>query len=197
MNKTGNNVAELMEKRISTKGNNQQDARIQTQSWENTMSRLLVVRKAARRDKKQQFTNLYHHIDEPLLRHSFLKLKRNSASGCDGITWTMYSLELEHRIKELHRKLHLGSYKPKPARRVFIPKEDGSERPLSIICLEDKIVQQATAMVLNQIFEVDFLGFSYGFRPDRGQHDALDALRKTERGIVSFSNVIIALVETP
>jgi len=176
MNKTGNNVAELMEKRISTKGNYQQDARIQTQSWENTMSRLLVVRKAARRDKKQQFTNLYYHIDEPLLRQSFLKLKRKVAPGCDGITWTMYSLELDHHIKELHRKLHTGSYKPKPARRVFIPKEDGSERPLSIICLEDKIVQQATVIVLNQIFEVDFLGFSYGFRPERGQHDALDAL---------------------
>jgi len=176
MNKTGNNVAELMEKRISTKGNNQQYARIQTQSWENTMSRLLIVRKAARKDKKQQFTNLYHHIGEPLLRQSFLQLKRNSAPGCDGITWSMYALESDSLIKELHRKLHTGSYKPKPARRVFIPKEDGSERPLSIICLEDKIVQQATVLVLNQVFEVDFLGFSYGFRPKRGQHDALDAL---------------------
>lgn len=176
MNKAGNNVAEFMEKRVSTKGNNQQHARIQTQSWDNTTSRLLVVRNAARKDKKQQFTNLYHHIDENLLRESFLKLKRRSAAGYDGVTWFDYASSLDSNIQTLHRKLHQGSYKPKPARQVFIPKEDGSERGLSIICLEDKIVQQAMVQVLNQIYETDFLGFSYGFRPERGQHDALDAL---------------------
>lgn len=176
MNKTGNNVAEFMEERILTKGNNQQCARIQTQSWENTMSRLLIVRKVARKDKKQQFTNLFHHINEALLRNSFLKLKRKSAPGCDGVTWQQYVTTLDENIHSLHQRLNKGSYKPKPARRVFIPKEDGSMRPLSIICLEDKIVQQATVEVLNKIYETDFLGFSYGFRPNRGQHDALDAL---------------------
>jgi len=176
MNKTGNNVAEFMEKRVSTKGNNQQHARIQTQSRDNATSRLLVVRNAARKDKKQQFTNLYHHIDENLLRESFLKLKRRSAAGYEGVTWFDYASSLDSNIQTLYRKLHQGAYKPKPARQMFIPKEDGSERGLSIICLEDKIVQQAAVQVLNQIYETDFFGFSYGFRPERGQHDALDAL---------------------
>ena len=176
MNKTCNNAAEFMERRVSTKGNNQQYDRSQTQSWDDATSRLLVVRNAAMKDKKQQFTNLFHHIDEDLLRQSFLQLKRRSAPGCDGITWANYALHLNTNIQALHQRLHLGSYRPKPAKRVFIPKEDGSERPLSIICLEDKIVQHATVQVLNQIYETDFLGFSYGFRPGRGQHDALDAL---------------------
>ena len=176
MNKTGNNGAEFMEGRVSTKGNNQQHARIQTQSWENTTSRLLVVRKVAKREKKQQFTNLFHHINEDLLWQSFLQLKRQSSAGCDGVLWSDYAENLHSNIQALHSRLQKGSYKPKPARRVFISKEDGSERPLSIICVEDKIVQQATVQVLNQIYETDFLGFSYGFRSGKGQHDALDAL---------------------
>jgi len=176
MNKAGNNGAEFMGGRASTKGNNQQHARTQTQSWENTMSRLLVVRKVAKREMEQQFTNLFHHIDESLLLQSFLQLKRQSSAGCDGVLWSDYAENVQSNIQALHSRLQKGSYKPKPARRVFILKEDGSERPLSIICVEDKIVQQATVRVLNQVYETDFLGFSYGFRTGKGQHDALDAL---------------------
>lgn len=176
MNNTSNDVEEFMEGRVSTKGNSHQCARIQTQCWENTMSRLLAVREAAKKDKKQQFTNLYHHINETLLRQSFMQLKRQSASGTDGVTWSQYLENLSDNISTLHQRLQNGGYKPKPARRVYIPKEDGTQRPLSIICLEDKIVQQATVLVLAQVYETDFLGFSYGFRPGRGQHDALDAL---------------------
>jgi len=115
-------------------------------------------------------------MDEALLTTSFYQLKRQSAAGCDGVTWQAYQQALTWNINTLVHKLREGRYRPKPARRVFIPKEDGSQRPLSIICLEDKIVQQAVVTILNQIYETDFLGFSYGFRPGRGQHDALDAL---------------------
>lgn len=176
MNKTSNNVAELMEGRLPTKGNSQQCASIRTQSRENTTSRLLAVREAARKNKKQQFTNLFHHVSEALLLQSFDQLKRHSAPGCDGVIWEYYAENVQNHISELHDRLQRGQYRPMPARRVLIPKEDGTERTLSIICLEDKIVQQATVTVLNQIYEVDFMGFSYGFRPGRGQHDALDAL---------------------
>tara|TARA_R110001632_G_scaffold1501_1_gene6620 strand:- start:29 stop:1333 length:1305 start_codon:yes stop_codon:yes gene_type:complete len=134
------------------------------------------VREAANKDRKCQFTHLFHHLTQTLLEQSFWKLKRHSAAGCDGVTWEKYELDLHDHLEQLHHRLQNGRYKPKPARRVFIPKEDGSQRPLSIICLEDKIVQQATVQVLNQIYEVDFMGFSYGFRPNRGQHDALDAI---------------------
>nr|WP_283163595.1 group II intron reverse transcriptase/maturase [Brenneria tiliae] len=115
-------------------------------------------------------------MDESLLWQSFLQLKRQSAPGCDGVTWERYADNLHDNIHGLHDRLHRGQYRPRPARRVLIPKEDGSERPLSILCLEDKIVQQAAVTVLNQVYETDFLGFSYGFRPGRGPHDALDAL---------------------
>ena len=176
MNNTSNDVAEFMEGRVSIKGNSQQCARIQTQGWDHTMSRLLAVREAAKKDKKQQFTNLFHHINEALLRQSFMQLKRQSASGIDGVTWGQYLKNLSENISTLYHRLHNGGYKPKPVRRVYIPKEDGTQRPLSVICLEDKIVQQATVLVLTQVYETDFLGFSYGFRQGRGQHDALDAL---------------------
>lgn len=159
-----------------TKGNSQQHDRIRTQSRENTTSRLLAVREAAERDKHKQFTCLFHHISEALLLQSFHQLKRQSAPGCDGMTWDSYAQNAHDNLRALHSRLQRGQYRPRPARQVFIPKEDGSERPLSIVCLEDKIVQQAVVTVLNQIYEADFLGFSYGFRPGRGQHDALDAL---------------------
>ncbi|EMM3404228.1 reverse transcriptase domain-containing protein [Klebsiella michiganensis] len=159
-----------------TKGNSQQHDRIRTQSRGNTTSRLLAVREAAQRDKHQQFTSLFHHISEALLMQSFHQLKRQSAPGCDGVTWDSYAQNAHDNLRALHGRLQRGQYRPLPARQVFIPKEDGSERPLSIVCLEDKIVQQAMVTVLNQIYEADFLGFSYRFRPGRGQHDALDAL---------------------
>jgi len=111
-----------------------------------------------------------------LLKRSYHSLERHSAPGIDGVAWQTYGENLEEKLKELHDKVHRGSYRAHPARRTYIPKADGSKRPLSILCLEDKIVQQAVATVLEAIYEEDFLGFSYGFRPGRGQHDALDAL---------------------
>lgn len=140
------------------------------------MSRLARVREAAIRDKEQSFTALMHHLTPELLRQSFYQLKRQASKGVDGISWHEYEGDLEKRINDLHARIHTGRYKPKPARRVYIPKEDGSQRPLSIQCIEDKIAQQAVVKLLNQIYESDFLDFSYGFRPGRGQHDALDAL---------------------
>ena len=165
-----------MEGRVLIEGNNQQCPRIQAQNWKDTKSGLLTVRELALKDRKQQFTNLLHHINEGLLRESFFKLKRNSAAGFDGVSWYDYAVDLDRNISQLHQLVKSGRYKPKPARRVYIPKEDGSQRPLSIICMQDKIVQQAMVTVLNQIYEVDFLGFSYGFRPGKSQHDALDSL---------------------
>lgn len=165
-----------MEERVSTKGNSQQIDHHQTQSWSMVDSRLLTVREAAKKDKTLQFNNLFHHLTEDLLIQSYRKLKRHSAAGCDKVTWQDYAENEQRNIACLYQRLQTAQYKPKPARRVFIAKEDGSERPLSIQCLEDKIVQQAVVHVLNQIYEVDFMGFSYGFRPERSQHDALDSL---------------------
>lgn len=169
-------VAESVEGRGPTKSNSQQCAPGQTQRRRTGLSRLLAVRQLAQRNKKQTFNNLFSLMDEALLTTSFYQLKRQSAAGCDGVTWQAYQQALTWNINTLVHKLREGRYRPKPARRVFIPKEDGSQRPLSIICLEDKIVQQAVVTILNQIYETDFLGLSYGFRPGRGQHDALDAL---------------------
>jgi group II intron reverse transcriptase/maturase len=134
------------------------------------------VRQAARQRKKEQFTSLLHHINADTLRTAFYALKRKAAPGVDGVTWQDYETDLEPRLKDLHRRVHLGAYRPQPSRRTYIPKADGKLRPLAIAALEDKIVQGATAMVLNAIYEGDFCGFSYGFRPGRGPHDALDAL---------------------
>jgi RNA-directed DNA polymerase len=133
------------------------------------------VRRAARQSKSVRFTAL-HHITIDLLKRSYLSLERDSAPGVDGVTWQAYGENLEERLEDLHDKVHRGSYRARPARRTYIPKADGSKRSLSILCLEDKVVQQAVATVLEAIYEEDFLGFSYGFRPGRGQHDALDAL---------------------
>jgi group II intron reverse transcriptase/maturase len=134
------------------------------------------IRQAARLRRKERFTALLHHVDTDLLRWSFLALKRDAAAGTDGVTWQDYEAELEERLGDLHDRLHRGAYRAQPSRRVYIPKADGRQRPLAIAALEDKIVQRAVLEVLNAIYEEDFLGFSYGFRPGRGQHDALDAL---------------------
>jgi RNA-directed DNA polymerase len=168
--------AEFVEGRILTKRNSSELARIRTQSRNNTMSGLARVRESAKKDKRQSFTAILHHVTPDLLKESFYQLSRKSAAGIDGTTWSAYEEKLEDHIVDLHRRVHGGRYKPRPARRVYIPKEDGTERPLSILCIEDKIVQQALVTVLNQIYEADFLGFSYGFRPGKSQHDALDAL---------------------
>ena len=134
------------------------------------------VRKAARQRKKGQFTALLHHINADTLRTAFYALKRKAAPGVDGITWHDYEADLEPRIEDLHGRVHRGAYRPQPSRRTYIPKADGKQRPLAIAALEDKVVQGATVMALNAIYEGDFCGFSYGFRPGRGPHDALDAL---------------------
>lgn len=140
------------------------------------LSGLLAVRQAARRDRRAKFTSLLHHVTVELLRESFYNLKRDAASGVDGLSWREYEQDLLTKLKVLHDKVHSGRYRAKPVRRVYIPKADGSERPLGVTALEDKIVQAAVVQVLNAIYEQNFLGLSYGFRPGRGQHDALDAL---------------------
>lgn len=123
-----------------------------------------------------RFTALLHHVDVDRLRTAFHALKRDAAPGVDGMTWEQYAEHLEENLRELHGRLHRGAYRAKPSRRAYIPKADGRQRPLGIAALEDKVVQRAVVEVLNAIYEMDFLGFSYGFRPGRSQHDALDAL---------------------
>jgi len=134
------------------------------------------IREAAQGDKHLRFTSLMHHITEELLRAGYYALKRNAAAGVDEVTWHEYGERLEEWIKDLHGRVHSGRYRAKPSKRVWIPKPDGRQRPIGIAVLEDKIVQQAVVTVLNQIYEQDFLGFSYGFRPERSPHNALDAI---------------------
>jgi RNA-directed DNA polymerase len=175
-NKAGRPVAEPVEPRPGTKGNAEQQSTLRTQGRERVTQALGRVRLAARQRKKEQFTALLHHINVDTLRTAFYALKRKAAPGVDGMTWEDYEADLELRIEDLHGRVHRGAYRPQPSRRVYIDKADGKQRPLSIAALEDKIVQGATVMVLNAIYEGDFVGFSYGFRPGRGPHDALDAL---------------------
>jgi len=134
------------------------------------------IRQVAKQRKKEKFTALLHHINVDTLRVGFYALRRKAASGVDGVTWQDYEADLEPRLEDLHRRVHRGAYRPQPSRRTYIPKADGKLRPLAVAALEDKILQGATVIVLNAIYEADFLGFSYGFRPGRGPHDALDAL---------------------
>jgi RNA-directed DNA polymerase len=147
-----------------------------TPSRESGQSGLERVRQTARRDGKLRFTALLHHVTVDLLRRSFHQLKKGAAPGVDGVTWQEYGRDLEARLRSLHGRIHCGVYQARPSRRVWIPKSDGRQRPLGVAALEDKIVQHAVGTVLNQIWEEDFLGFSYGFRPGRSQHQALDAL---------------------
>jgi RNA-directed DNA polymerase len=134
------------------------------------------VREAAQRDKGLRFTTLLHHVSEKRLLDSFYLLKKQAAPGVDQVTWSDYEEGVEARITDLHDRIHRGAYRAQPSRRVYIPKPDGRQRPLGIAALEDKIVQMAVVEVLNQIYEEDFAGFSYGFRPERSAHDALDSL---------------------
>jgi RNA-directed DNA polymerase len=176
LNKEEQSLAESVEGSGSTKGNTDEAFTRRTQGRERVSQGLGGVREAARRDKKQKFTALLHHVTTGLLRDSYDSLKRTAAPGVDGVTWQQYGEGLEVRLQDLHDRIHSGAYRAQPSRRTYIPKADGRQRPLGIAALEDKIVQQAVVTVLNQIYEEDFLGFSYGFRPGRGQHDALDAL---------------------
>jgi len=168
--------AERVEGRRLAKGNANQPAALRTQSRASVSIGLRGVREAARRDRRARFTTLMHHVTVDRLRASFMALKRRAAPGVDGVTWHEYEDRLGDRLEVLHRRVHVGSYRALPSKRTYIPKADGRQRPLGIAALEDKIVQHALATVLNEIYEVDFLGFSYGFRPGRGAHDALDAL---------------------
>jgi RNA-directed DNA polymerase len=140
------------------------------------VSQALDRLRQAARQKKERFTALLHHLNLDRLRMAFLDLKRTAAPGVDGLTWQDYEADLEPRLRDLHDRVHRGAYRALPSRRRSIPKADGRARPLAIAALEDKIVQRATVAVLNAIYEEDFLGFSYGFRSRRSQHDALDAL---------------------
>ena len=176
-NKGGLPPAEAVEQRTSPKGNGGRTAAARTLSRSAASNGLAAVRQAARRSKHARFTALLHHITIDLLKQSFQALERNAAPGIDGVTWYAYREDsLDEKLKDLHGRIHRGSYRARPAKRTFIPKADGSQRPLDILRLEDKIVQQAVVFVLEAIYEADFLGFSYGFRPGRCQHDALDAL---------------------
>ena len=163
--------------RRSTEGNTNSPAAPRTQSRDQCASTGLArVQEVARRDKRAKFTALLHHVTVDLLRDSFHALKRGAAPGVDGVTWQQYAVGLDDRLVDLHTRVHTGTYRAQPSKRAYIPKPDGRLRPLGIAALEDKIVQQAVVTVLNVIYESDFLGFSYGFRSGRSQHDALDAL---------------------
>jgi len=175
-NKAERSAAEPVEPRTGTKGNADQQSTRRAQDRESVTQALDRVQQAARQRKKEKFTSLLHHIDPAMLRTAFNAIRRDAAPGVDGETWVDYEKDLDRRIDALRSKIHRGAYRALPSRRSYIPKEDGSKRPLAITALEDKIVQRATAAVLSAIYEEEFLGFSYGFRPGRSQHDALDAL---------------------
>ena len=168
--------AESVEERGLAKGNTERAARSGRRAGTRAPGALDRVRQVAERDKEAQFTALLHHVTVASLRRAYLALKRQAAPGVDGVTWEAYGQNLEANLQDLHGRLHRGAYRAKPSRRVYIPKTDGRQRPLGIATMEDKIVQSAVVEVLNAIYEADFLGFSYGFRPGRSQHDALDAL---------------------
>jgi RNA-directed DNA polymerase len=169
-------AAEPVERRAGTKGNAGQQSTRRTQSRESVSQALERIRKVARERKKEKFTALLHHINTDLLEEAFYELKANAAPGVDRMTWKDYEADLESKLEDLHGRVQRGAYRALPSRRVYIPKPDGRQRPLAVAALEDKIVQRAVSALLNAIYEEDFLGFSYGFRPGRGAHDAMDAL---------------------
>jgi RNA-directed DNA polymerase len=167
---------ELVERRGMTEGNVDRQSTSRTPSRTNVTQALDCIRRTAKERKKEKFTALLHHISPELLEAEFFALKRNAAAGADGVRWRDYEQNLKGNLEDLHARVHRGAYRPQPSRRVYIPKSDGQRRPLAIAAIEDKIVQRAAAAVLNGIYEEDFLGFSYGFRPGRSAHHAMDAL---------------------
>jgi RNA-directed DNA polymerase len=173
-NKAG--AAEVVEERGLTKGNTGSKTRSGLRAGMRVSHALDRVRQVAKRDQGAKFTVLLHHVTVESLEVAYRALRPKAAPGVDGETWEAYGQNLEKNLRDLHRRLHSGAYRAKPSRRVYIPKADGRQRPLGIASLEDKIAQRAVVEVLNCIYETDFLGFSYGFRPGRSQHDALDAL---------------------
>src|SRR3982074_2116891 len=169
-------AAEPVEPRAGTKGNAGQQTMPWAQSQTSMSHALERIRKVARERKKEKFISLFHYISVELLEEAFYKLKADAAPGVDRLTWKDYEADLERNLEDLHDRVHRGAYRALPSRRVYIPKPDGRQRPLAVAALEDKIVQRAVTALLSAIYEEDFLGFSYGFRPGRGAHDALDAL---------------------
>jgi RNA-directed DNA polymerase len=175
-NKEARASAESGEGRAQTKENIVQSHKLPTQSGKGLSQGLRGVRQAAKERKQERFTALLHHLSIELLRDSFYVLKRQASPGVDGMRWQEYETGLEDRLTDLLSRVHRGVYRAQPSRRVYIPKADGRQRPLGIAALEDKIVQQAVVTILNQMYELDFKGFSYGFRPGSSPHQALDAL---------------------
>jgi len=173
----GDLTAESVEGRGWAKGNPCEQNTRRTQGRESVHSALARIRRAAEQDKERRFTSLYHHVYSlEMLHEAYHSLKRDAAPGIDRQTWREYGRGLPQRLEELSAKLRRGAYRARPVRRSYVPKEDGRQRPIGVTALEDKVVQKATVMVLNAIYEVDFAGFSYGFRPGRSQHNALDAV---------------------
>jgi group II intron reverse transcriptase/maturase len=175
-NEAGQPAEETVERRAVTEGNAKQQSTSRTPSRTGVTQALERIRRTAEERKKERFTALLHHVNPELLEAEFFALKKNAAPGADGVIWRDYEQDLKAKLENLHARVHRGAYRPQPSRRVYIPKSDGQQRPLAIAALEDKIVQRAVAAVLNAIYEEDFLGFSYGFRPGRSAHDAMDAL---------------------
>jgi RNA-directed DNA polymerase len=167
---------EQVERRGGTKENADQQNTVRTQSREAVSRAQARIRDAVTRNPTEPLTALLHHVTKDILRAGFFSLKKTAAPGIDGLTWQRYAEDLEMNLANLHDRVHTGAYRALASRRRYIPKADGRQRPLGIAALEDKIVQAAVVAVLTPIYEAEFLGFSYGFRPGRGQHDALDAL---------------------
>ena len=169
-------LAESVEQRASMERNSSAERVAETQSSAQSQQGLERVRAAARESRTERFTNLMHHINVTMLRESYKALNRKAASGDDGISWSQYGEGLKGKLTKLHDRLQSGRYRAAPVKRVWISKSSGEKRPIGITCVEDKVVQQALVWVLESIYEVDFKGFSYGYRPGRSQHNALDAL---------------------
>ena len=169
-------VAEVVEGRGLGEGNAAGTPRPGHRAGVSVPSALDRVRRVAKQDKDVRFTALLHHVDIDRLRAAYWALKPKAAPGVDGVTWQDYGEDLEENLRDLHARVHRGAYRARPSRRVYIPKADGQQRPLGVAALEDKLLQRAVVEVLNAIYETDFLGFSYGFRPGRSPHRALDAL---------------------
>src|SRR5271166_1916313 len=175
-NKAERSAAESGEPRAGAEGNAGQNRTHRTQNRASVSPALDRIRQVARQRRKERFTALYHHLSPDLLEEAFYELKESAAPGVDGLTWKDYEADLERRLEDLHARVQRGAYRAQPSRRVYIPKPDGRQRPIAVAALEDKIVQRAATALLNAVYEEEFLGFSYGFRPGRGAHDALDAL---------------------
>jgi len=175
-NEAARAVEEQVEPRGETKETVDPQTTARTQSREAVSHAQARIREAVARNRTQPLTALLHHAGVDVLRAGFFSLKKTAAPGVDGLTWTQYEGDLEANLQDLHARVHRGGYRALASRRRYIPKADGRRRPLGIAALEDKIVQAAVAAILTPIYEAEFLGFSYGFRPGRGQHDALDAL---------------------